>query len=195
MRINEIFYSIQGEGFYTGKPAVFIRFAGCNLKCPFCDTDFKEYTEMTEDEIINEINKYPSCHVILTGGEPTLQITQSFIDKLHGNHKYIMIETNGTNEINYNIDWITCSPKNLYTKSRIKLTEASEVKVVMDDKINEEDLLSLEDSIISLNYYIQPCDTRDKERNKKIIERCINFIKAHPIWSLSLQTQKILNVR
>lgn len=195
MKINEIFYSIQGEGFYTGKPSVFIRFSKCNLRCPFCDTNFNDYTEMDEDEIIKEISKYPSRYIVLTGGEPTLQITQSFIDKLHNEGKYIMIETNGTNEIPWNIDWVTCSPKNLYVKAPLKLTWASEVKIVMDDKIKEEDLLLLQDSIISLNYYIQPCDTQDEELNEIINQRCINFILKHPDWSLSLQTQKILNVR
>ncbi len=84
MRINEIFYSIQGEGRYTGCPAVFVRFSGCNLQCPFCDTDFKAHKEMTEDEICAYVNRIKGeCkHVIFTGGEPTLQLTHSLCEKL-----------------------------------------------------------------------------------------------------------------
>ena len=84
MRINEIFYSLQGEGHFTGTPAIFIRFSGCNLKCSFCDTDHSHYTEMTEEEIVGEACKYPARHVVITGGEPLLQITASLTDKLHG---------------------------------------------------------------------------------------------------------------
>ena len=71
-KINEIFYSLQGEGYYTGTPAIFIRFSGCNLKCSFCDTQHEEGTMMTDDEIIAEVKKYPAVTVVLTGGEPSL---------------------------------------------------------------------------------------------------------------------------
>lgn len=193
MKINEIFYSLQGEGYFTGQAAVFVRFALCNLKCPFCDTNFKSYTEMSEDEIIDEVNKYKSNFIVLTGGEPTLQITQSFIDKLHDNGKYITIETNGTNEIPWNIDWITCSPKSPYVNALIRLNEADEIKLVVDDKI---DIFNVsQDLPVSKHYYLQPCDTGDKVQNELNIKKCIDYIKARPWWRLSLQTQKILNVR
>ena len=73
-KINEIFYSLQGEGYHTGTPAVFIRFSGCNLKCDFCDTRHEEGEMMTDEDIVNEIGKYPAVMVILTGGEPSLWI-------------------------------------------------------------------------------------------------------------------------
>ena len=82
-KINEIFYSLQGEGYYTGTPAVFIRFSGCNLKCSFCDTRHEEGVLMSDDEIIAEVGKYPAVTVILTGGEPSLWIDEAFIDRLH----------------------------------------------------------------------------------------------------------------
>ena len=72
MRINEIFYSLQGEGRFTGVPAVFVRLAGCNLRCPFCDTDFTSVTETSAADIVREVKRYPARHVVLTGGEPTL---------------------------------------------------------------------------------------------------------------------------
>ena len=113
LKINEIFYSIQGEGHYTGTPAVFVRFAGCNLNCWFCDTEFHSFTEMSEDEIVAEASQYPSRYMVITGGEPTLQLTASLTSKLHAIGFYIMLETNGTQPLPEGciVDWITCSPK------------------------------------------------------------------------------------
>ena len=82
--VNEIFFSLQGEGRNTGRCAVFIRFSGCNLKCSFCDTDFKSYREMTVDDIISAISKWKKAgFVVLTGGEPTLQVDDTLINALH----------------------------------------------------------------------------------------------------------------
>ena len=192
-KVNEIFYSLQGEGFYTGHAAVFIRFSGCNLKCPFCDTDFRKYTEMTKTEILLEVAKYPTDLVVFTGGEPTLQLTASLIEGIHGLHKIAAIETNGTRDVPDNIDWITVSPKNNYVSySILKLKKANEVKVVMDDLVNYSDPTF---NIEADYYYIQPCDTGDEKRNKAIIERVVKFIEDNPKYRLSLQTQKILHVR
>ena len=127
MRINEIFYSLQGEGHYTGTPAVFIRFSGCNLKCPFCDTRHEEGTLMSDEEILAEVRKYPARTVILTGGEPSLWIDEAFIALLHRAGKYICIETNGTRPLPEGIDWVTCSPKQ---GGVLKLARMDEVKVV-----------------------------------------------------------------
>lgn len=190
MKINEIFYSLQGEGHYTGTPAVFIRFAGCNLKCSFCDTDFTSFTEMSEDDIIREISQYPARHIVITGGEPTLQITTSFVNKLHDAGKYVQIETNGTNMLpeGCNIDWVTCSPK--YKSVRIQ--HIDELKVVYE---GDEQDMSVYDNLKASDYRLQPCDTQDEEKNNEILKQTIDFILKNPIWKLSLQTHKILNVR
>ena len=82
-KINEIFYSIQGEGYFTGTPAVFVRFSGCNLRCPFCDTEHKEGKMLSDDDIIAEINRYPALHVVLTGGEPCMQVTYDSVSYTH----------------------------------------------------------------------------------------------------------------
>ena len=95
-KINEIFYSLQGEGFHAGTPAVFVRFSGCNLKCDFCDTRHEEGKSMTDEEIVEEVLRYPSRMVILTGGEPGLWVDDALIEALHKAGKYICIETNGT---------------------------------------------------------------------------------------------------
>ena len=89
-KINEIFYSLQGEGYHTGTPAVFIRFSGCNLKCPFCDTQHEDGILMSDEDIVTEVSKYPTATVILTGGEPSLWIDREFVDCLHqaGNYAY-----------------------------------------------------------------------------------------------------------
>ena len=93
-RINEIFYSLQGEGRYTGRAAVFIRFSGCNLRCPFCDTDFREYREMTLGEIIAKAGQWKDCgFVVLTGGEPSLQVDGRLVKALHDAGFYVAIET------------------------------------------------------------------------------------------------------
>lgn len=194
MKINEIFYSLQGEGAYTGNAATFIRFSGCNLKCPFCDTEHQSSTEMSEDELVERVKAYPSPLVVLTGGEPTLQITKSLVDKLHDAGKYIAIETNGTKKITSGIDWVTVSPKSPYCgeKAKLLITEADELKVVFDGKTLFTDPTF---GIKAARYFVQPCDTGDEKRNKEIINLCVEFVKNNPKWKLSLQTQKILGVR
>ena len=95
MKVNEIFYSLQGEGYHAGMPMVFLRFSGCNLRCPFCDTLHQSGTEMSEEEILQAIAAYPSQWVVATGGEPALQLTASLVDKLHAAGYRLAVETNG----------------------------------------------------------------------------------------------------
>ena len=112
MKINEIFYSLQGEGYFSGTPSVFIRFCGCNLNCSFCDTDHNTANmELSDEDILSVIAEWPSRHVVLTGGEPSLQVTSELISKLHDKGYYVQAETNGTVRLPDAIDWITCSPK------------------------------------------------------------------------------------
>lgn len=192
MKVNEIFYSIQGEGYHSGTAATFIRFAGCNLKCSFCDTNHKDWIIMSEDEIINVVSENPAELVVITGGEPTIQLTKKLIDKLHAIRKYVAIETNGTQPVLSNIDWVTVSPKQEYVGEigHPVINQANEVKVVYDG-IHQISNFGIQADY----YYIQPCDTGDNKRNKEIIKQCVEFIKKNPKWRLSLQTQKILNVR
>ena len=112
-KINEIFYSLQGEGYHTGTPAVFVRFSGCNLHCDFCDTRHEEGTPMTDDDILARVEQYPARMVVLTGGEPALWIDDALVERLHRAGRYVCIETNGTRPLPRGIDSTrvkTCAP-------------------------------------------------------------------------------------
>ncbi len=191
--MNEIFYSLQGEGRNTGRAAVFVRLAGCNLCCPFCDTQHQSFTPMTEAQIVEQVKVYPASLVVITGGEPALQLTASLVDQLHNTGKTVAIETNGTCSLPDNIDWVTVSPKEAFTgpSGKVILSKAHEVKIVFDGKHSPEEQAS---GIAAAFYYLQPCDTGDAERNRHIVSQCVEYIKQHPKWTLSLQTHKLLNI-
>ena len=202
-RVNEIFLSLQGEGANAGQAAVFIRLSGCNLRCPFCDTDFKEHIVMDLPAIINHVRE--SCNgytmprwCVITGGEPSLQPIQALVEPLHELGMKVAVETNGTREIPSEIDFVTVSPKFPFVEKEqhadVVLTKANEVKVVMTEGISVETIRGYE-AIKAGYYFIQPCDTGDAVKNIAIMQRAVEFIKYHPNWQLSLQQQKILNVR
>lgn len=201
-RINEIFLSLQGEGINAGRAAVFVRFSGCNLKCPFCDTDFSSYDSLDADEVISRI--YEACGenplpklCVITGGEPTLQLDSALIEAIHHTGMDVAMETNGTGEVPEGVDFVTVSPKSPFIdgkSSQMVLTHASEVKVVMTEDISVEEIRAFE-RIEADYYFIQPCDTGFIAPNQRIMQRCVEFVKYHPNWRLSLQQQKILKVR
>ena len=193
MRINEIFYSLQGEGHFTGVPSIFIRFAGCNLKCPFCDTQHEPYEEMSMQDIIDRIKGFVGRHVVFTGGEPSLQLTADICRQLKDLGYDIQVETNGTHELPEGcFDWVTCSPKDAFCKNaEIKISHIDEVKVVFDGKTDVSRYLDID----ARCYSLQPCDTGKEKENKEITAMCVDYILAHPEWRLSLQTHKILYIR
>lgn len=199
-RINEIFYSLQGEGLFAGTAAVFIRFSGCNLKCPFCDTDFSAYEEMTAQEILKKVKSvdYGDCgHIIVTGGEPTLQWDKE-LSKLLRKDYFVHMETNGTRELQAEVDYLTISPKGqwLGKAAELAIKEYDEIKIVVDEDTNVEQLSKLYEKMnTSAQLYIQPCDTGFIKRNAEIINKCVEFVKMFPSWNLSLQQQKILKIR
>lgn len=195
MRVNEIFYSLQGEGRFTGTAAIFIRLSGCNLNCPFCDTKHQAYKEYTKEEIAQEIASYKARHIVFTGGEPSLQLTWDIINYFQRLDYYIQVETNGIRELPSNVDWVTCSPKDEFSRiaevTKIKQKKIDEIKVVFDGKIAPSKYLQLDAKF----YYLQPCDVGDKERNAEIIRQCVDYIREYPEWKLSLQTQKVIDIR
>ena len=198
-RVNDIFYSLQGEGHNTGRAAVFVRFAGCNLRCPFCDTEFDSFREMTGEDIVTEMARYPARFAVLTGGEPTLQVDEAFVDLLHQHGFEVAMESNGTRPAPTNLDWLTVSPKSLPpTPSRRKGRTPDELKVIFtsaEDVEQQSAWLPFLREGAGGSLYLQPCDTGDAERNALITQRCIEYIKEHPQWRLSLQTHKLANFK
>ena len=192
MKINEIFYSIQGEGYHAGTPAVFVRFSGCNLRCPFCDTKHQEHVDMSPDEVLAEILLYPANLVVFTGGEPSLQLSAELVNQLHAFDKTVAVETNGTRPLPVEVDFVTLSPKFEFTEhAALDYLKADELKVVWTG----ENIMVKYDRIKADHYFLQPCDTGDKQKNAEIIAQVVEYCKAHPKWRISLQTQKIINVR
>lgn len=179
-KIVEIFYSLQGEGFYTGTPAVFVRFAGCNLACDFCDTNHKQQKELTNEEIVGVVCQYSTKFVVLTGGEPSLQVSEELVDLLHANGRFVMIETNGTQKVPQNIDWITCSPKE---GTKVVLNKVNEVKVVFQ----KQDVEVWKNAIVADWYFLQPCSCKNTTD-------VVAYIQEHPHWRLSLQTHKYIGI-
>ena len=195
-RVNEIFYTLQGEGFHVGEPAVFVRFSGCNLACSWCDTDHRQGTEMTAKEIVKAVQEaWPHKQkgwpldtlpfVVLTGGEPALQVDEELIEALASAHCYVAIETNGTRELPEGIDWITCSPK---LNTFPKLKHVDELKVVFDGKSNPE---LWRQEIDAKHRFLQPLHNGKTSNVDEVME----YIRSHPYWRLSVQLHKILGFK
>ena len=193
--IVEIFHSVQGEGARAGIPHVFVRFGNCNLRCEWCDTDFLTYTEMTAEQIIEEIGKYGCKNIIFTGGEPMLNDLWPLRRLLNQNRHHISIETNGTISIDDGlIDWICVSPKDqLYPNTKIKQRTGDELKCVYVGQS-----LSLYDEIISGfdHLFLQPCymENESVEWNGRNFTHTESIVKDNPKWRLSLQTHKWMGI-
>jgi 7-carboxy-7-deazaguanine synthase len=206
--VKEIFYTLQGEGALTGRPAVFCRFSGCNLWsgreedrtdaiCTFCDTDFvgMEGTEggryRDADALADRIASLwpdgaPARFVVCTGGEPLLQLDPALIAALRGREFEIAIETNGTIPPPPGIDWVCVSPK---AGAPLVITSGDELKIV----VPQAGLDPLTFAGLDFRRFsIQPMDSPDRSRNT---ERAIAFCLAHPQWRLSLQTHKMTGIR
>ena len=206
--IKEIFYTLQGEGARAGRPAVFCRFSGCNLwnglesgrneaVCKFCDTDFVgtdgtfggKYKD--PEELATLINDqwpkgYEFKYVVLTGGEPLLQVDVNLIDALHKKGFEIAVETNGTIKAPEGIDWICVSPK---SNSIILQTTGHELKLVFPQiEVNPS---SFEHKNFK-NFYLQPMDGPNLQKNTF---KAIDYCKKNPIWRLSIQSHKILGIQ
>ncbi|WP_033073343.1 7-carboxy-7-deazaguanine synthase [Sphingopyxis sp. MWB1] len=205
--VKEIFLTLQGEGMQAGRRAVFCRFAGCNLWtgreadrakaiCQFCDTDFVgtdgtlggKYDAATLASTIaecwgaGEADRY----VVLTGGEPMLQVDAALVAALHEQGFTIAIETNGTLPVEPTIDWICVSPK---AGSELVQTRGDELKLVWPQPGSDPDRLATLDFTHRL---IQPLDDARSADN---IQACVDFVLNDPRWTLSLQTHKILSLR
>jgi 7-carboxy-7-deazaguanine synthase (Cx14CxxC type) len=206
--VKEIFYTLQGEGAQAGRPAVFCRFAGCNLWsgresdranaiCKFCDTDFVgtdgelggKYAH--SEALAARIDSlWPSSYaaskyVVFTGGEPLLQLDAALIASMHARGFEVAIETNGTLPVPEGVDWICVSPK---VGSELRVGAGNEIKVVIPQAGQS---LSDYESLVFDNFYVQPMDGPDLERNTRL---AIEVCKSNPKWKLSLQTHKLLRI-
>lgn len=193
LNVNEIFYSVQGEGLYSGCAAVFVRLAGCSMLCPWCDTKYAQKTNarMKPEDILSEIKKYVCPRVILTGGEPCEQQIGPLLELLHKNGAEIHMETNGSVNIDSSlVKCLTVSPKKNPLEAMLK--KADVIKCVID---------CAEDSArTALQYqkylkpgavfYIQP--EGNKQEN---LTKCLELIKQNPQIRLSVQLHKLINVK
>lgn len=206
--IKEIFYTLQGEGFHAGRPAVFCRFAGCNLwsgreadrataVCSFCDTDFVgtdgenggKYTDAAAvaDKITGlwPQGQWENRFVVFTGGEPLLQLDSRLLHAMHAQGFACAVETNGTLEAPPGLDWITVSPKG---NAPVTLQSASELKLVYPQPTALPDRF---DAFDAKHFFLQPMDGPDLAANTRA---AVEYCKAHPHWRLSLQTHKYLGI-
>lgn len=187
MKVNEIFYSLQGEGFYTGTPAVFLRLSGCNLSCRFCDTRHQEGVEMEYGEILERVCAYPARHIVITGGEPSLQLNDLLVDMLHEAGFYIQVETNGTHPLPEEVDWVTCSPKE---GGEVRVRNIDELKVVY----RGQDVEETANILPAMHYFLQPCSS-DEYAGGSNTSETVDYILTHPHWRLSLQTHKLIDIQ
>ena len=190
LKIVEIFYSIQGEGSQVGIPCIFIRLHGCNLSCGFCDEMLHkgEYESLSYDDVLAKIKAYPSHHIVITGGEPTMYDLNGFIEFLQAHMYSVAVETNGYNFSNIvNANWVTYSPKDW---NHIEKHGYDEVKFVLSKTSKVEKILEFKSY---KPIFIQPQNEKDRP-NFENLAFCINFVKRYPRFILSVQLHKFLGV-
>ena len=191
-KVNEIFYSIQGEGKHTGMPAVFLRLAGCSMGCDFCDTKyaFSDGKEMNSLQILVALAQFPCKTVVITGGEPAEQDLPSLINALKSAGHIVHLETNGAKDCDVSkADFVCVSPKKYVAKEM--LAKADIIKLVVTPKTDLEDLQKYylyENEKTQI--YLQP--EGNKQEN---IDLCVKLIKQHPSARLSVQLHKLINVK
>ncbi|WP_207951333.1 7-carboxy-7-deazaguanine synthase QueE [Mannheimia granulomatis] len=196
--IVEIFESLQGEGFNTGMPAIFVRFGKCNLTCPWCDTNYNQFESWTLGDILAKVRGYSAKNIIITGGEPTIQPNLSLLlDQLKQEDYFLAIETNGLKEIPPQIDYIATSPKRMYQEKyqRRCIAFANEVRVVVDGEV-QEFCEQLENKIKAEHYYLSPCEVEGKMNLLDTITQLglLNQRPNKPKWQLSIQTHKMVGI-
>ena len=205
IRVNSIFYTIQGEGFHSGARAVFIRLSGCNLACGFCDTEFKYGEPRTCSWILSEVEMVGgSCKfIVLTGGEPGMQNIGPLVDLLKKNDFYVTIETNGMYELPSSLDWVCVSPKTSIKSDKFVVRKADEYKFVVGlyGKVPNTSGLS------ASHYWLSPKNGSSIGGEIKVGEKscnrldsvaaqyCVQMVKESSKFKLSLQTHKYLGIK
>lgn len=193
--IMEHFYTLQGEGKYTGTSAYFIRIGGCDVGCVWCDVkeswDASIHPKMSVEELKNIVAQYPGDLVVITGGEPAMYDLTVLIEALHSIGKYVAIETSGTSNLIGDVDWYTFSPKKFKAPVDEAYMRASELKIVI---FHKSDLAWAEDHSQKVNencvLYLQP----EWSKREQLLPTIIEYVKNHPKWKISLQTHKYLEI-
>jgi 7-carboxy-7-deazaguanine synthase len=193
--IMEHFYTLQGEGKYTGTSAYFIRIGGCDVGCVWCDVkeswDADVHPKMSVEELKNIVAQYPGDLVVITGGEPAMYDLTILVEALHSIGKYVAIETSGTSDLIGDVDWYTFSPKKFKAPVEEAYMRASELKIVI---FHKSDLAWAEDHSQKVNencvLYLQP----EWSKREQLLPTIIEYVKNHPKWKISLQTHKYLEI-
>lgn len=187
LQINEIFYSIEGEGLRVGQPTTFVRLSKCNLRCFFCDTEFDSYTELTIDQIVDEVKRHSASWVCFTGGEPLGQNLVPLAQALLSEGFRLHIETNGTvdpaPELLELIEHWTVSPKR--RNIAYGLTKITELKYVVGKAFREEYV----DEDRAEYIYLQP-----ESSEPRYTQKALEILTRHPDWRLSSRVHKILEL-
>jgi organic radical activating enzyme len=200
-QVAETFYSIQGEGEWTGAAAFFIRLAGCNLKCPFCDTDYEHRATMPVDMLVRDALELPARKVVITGGEPLLQDTQPLVVALRKAGFKVHLETNGTQPTHYDWDWIAVSPKSpVYKLNRKIMAMASEVKFLVGIPNWEEYIHTVVDefNLRGRILWVMPLGRAHpygKQLLQHNIDLAIDFVLHNPQFKLCTQVHKFVGVK
>lgn len=192
LNVNEIFYSLQGEGGRQGEASIFIRLTGCNLRCGFCDTDFVNGVNMKIECIVAFIRQFPCNWIVWTGGEPTLQLTEGilFFFKKQGFRQ--AIESNGYNKLSVLLDYTVVSPKGNTAYTKRVNTQVNEIRLSVEKGTFIPEIKSLP---IAEYYFLSPLFTRDVVTTKANINYCVERIKLCPQWRLSLQIHKLIGIK
>ncbi|MBE9480253.1 MAG: 7-carboxy-7-deazaguanine synthase QueE [Bacteroidetes bacterium] len=191
----EEFYTIQGEGFHTGKPAYFIRIGGCDVGCNWCDVKLswnaKDFPPVRADEIIERAACYPAKAVVVTGGEPSLYNLDYFTKELKKKGIKTFVETSGSHKLTGMWDWICLSPKQQFPPRKEIYLKANELKVIIQDK---DDFEWAENNAEMINencyLFLQP----EWSARRKILPEIIDYVKNNPKWRISLQSHKYIGI-
>ena len=191
LKVNEIFYSLQGEGGRQGEASVFIRLSGCNLHCDFCDTEFESGEWMELDEILSEIKGFSCKWIIWTGGEPSLQLNDEVLSFFKKDGYKQAIESNGCFPFSSLLDYTVCSPKGNPEYAKLKNEQANEIRIPV--RVGEQ-LPVISDLPKADFYFLSPVFEADKEKTAANIAFCVEEIKKNPAWRLSLQIHKLIGI-
>lgn len=192
LKVNEIFYSLQGEGGRNGEASIFIRLSGCNLNCDFCDTSFDSGENLSPDEIFSRISEFPCHWIVWTGGEPTLQLTDEILVYFKDKGYKQAIESNGLLPLSGILDYTVCSPKGNHL-GYAKRTNPSVSEIRLAIKAGEviPDIKTFSQAKF---YFLSPVFDPDETITRQNIAYCVEQVKSHPQWRLSVQIHKLIHI-